>query len=148
MEKKTCKTCGLQTNSRCLLTQMQIDPDKDYCSKHIQNPNVCEACGSIMLTPTFVEKDGTWKMYCGKCLSAFSTCVNCRSSSQCSFETDPSPLPKMVQQTIQQGPMTTVMTIKNPKRTEITCFKCKCFDKENNDCSRNFNFCGNLERIL
>lgn len=49
---------------------------------------------------------------------------------ECEFETNPSTIPKVVQQRIQQGPMTSIVQVKNPTRVEMFCKNCKCFDEE------------------
>ena len=150
MPTKTCKTCALYdpNTSTCPVLRAPIDPSKDFCSKHVNKVHVCEACGRASLTPILVPvgKD-TYHFICGECLEQLSTCAFCQESRTCAFETDPSPIPKMVQQQTQNGPMITVTTVKNPSRVEITCAKgCPCYDPEN-DCMKQFNYCERMDHI-
>ena len=65
----------------------------------------------------------------------------------CSFENDPSPLPKIVQKQVRQGNMTAITQVRNPERIEITCKKdCPCYDPEF-ECLRQFGTCGKCENI-
>lgn len=150
MPTKNCKTCALYdpNTSTCPVLRAPIDPDKDFCSKHLTNLNICEACGRASLKPILVPVgEDTYYSICGECVTQFNTCAFCRESRTCAFETDPSPLPKTVQQKIQNGPMITVTTVKNPSRVEITCAKgCSCYDPEFG-CMRQFNYCERMNHV-
>ena len=107
----------------------------------------CETCGR----PTehqFLCPDGdSWHILCGNCVSQLNTCTFCKKVNICAFETDPSPVPKMVQQQIRQGPMISVTTVKNPERVKITCEKgCNCFNAEFG-CMRQFHYCERMDHV-
>ena len=150
MPTKNCKTCALYdpNTSTCPVLRAPVDPDKDFCSKHQTNLHVCEACGRASLKPILVpEGEDTYHSICGECLQQLNTCAFCHESRTCAFETDPSPLPKTVQQKIQNGPMVTVTTVMNPSRVEITCAKgCPCYDPEIG-CMRQFNYCERMNHV-
>ena len=108
----------------------------------------CEKCGKpFNERPFYIPEGDNWHIFCSNCGQLNNSCHFCRHRDTCSFETDPSTLPKMVQQRIQQGPMISLQTVKNPSRIEITCKKgCLCYDP-NYGCMKDFNYCNNLSHI-
>ena len=100
----------------------------------------CNYCGNPAST---VVDAATLCCACVRCAQYFNTCTMCIHARECDFETNPSPLPKQVQQTTQQGPMVVQQIIKNPARIDISCRNgCPCFSeelgclKENGICSQ------------
>lgn len=91
----------------------------------------CYLCGGAPQVPIY-SADGTFlKFLCNQCAQIPAQCGLCEKSEICPFQTDPSPLPQIVVQTIQQGNMTTRRQIKNPDRIAITCkTQCPCFSEE------------------
>ena len=151
---KTCKTCGILNPKllKCQLFGHQVNPNIDFCSKHTTEVMTCEVCGMDMpKTNTIIEvRNGeSIRILCERCLNAIGTCKMCKHGSQCLFETDPSPLPKVVEKIFRQGLMTTVTQIKNPERIDYCCKekKCPCFSEEYNDCMENYNCCEKCEDI-
>ena len=146
----TCRTCGLADlkQNKCRVNGSAIEPDKDFCSKHNKNPVVCERCGNITLQPIIVQDGNNWHIMCGNCsIGKLNTCAFCEHSSKCEFETNPSELPKLIQQQIRQGPMISVQTIKNPDRIRETCqILCDCFDAKFG-CMRESNYCDKYKFI-
>ena len=137
-----CNTCGLHDPSQniCLLYKHQVDPNEDFCSKHKQ-VHRCERCNTITLTPIIEMEGDIVHLLCVQCASERSTCSFCSHNNGCSFENDPSPLPKVVMQTMQQGSMYMQTQVRNPERIRETCQKnCECFDTENG-CLRQNNYC-------
>ena len=68
---------------------------------------------------------------CPNCNKLLGTCRTCQNGNLCTFETDPSPLPKIVQKQIRQGNMTAVTQVMNPERVAITCQKgCPCYSPD------------------
>lgn len=107
----------------------------------------CETCGR----PTeqqFLCPDGDiWHILCPSCASQLNSCAFCKKVNTCSFETDPSPLPKMIQKQIRQGPMISVTTEMNSERIRQTCEKgCDCFDA-NFGCMRQFHYCERIDHV-
>ena len=148
-----CGTCALYdpNTSTCPVLRMQVDPNEDFCSKHVSKVHICEACGRIDLKPILVPEGSAentiYHTLCHNCLPNLNTCSFCQNWDTCPFETDPSPLPKTIQQQTQNGPVITVTTVKNPSRVEITCAKgCPCYDPEN-DCMKQFNYCERMDHI-
>ena len=140
----TCKTCALRRpqDSLCLLNNRKVHPENDFCSKHQQELSTCSICGQPMIDFVIEINEDQVRFVCINCHSLSNTCTRCRNKSSCAFETDPSPIPKVVEKTIKQGPMISVTKVKNPSRIDITCReKCSCFDpsfgclKENNTCA-------------
>ena len=127
---RKCKTCGFldSASSKCRLTGRQKDPNADYCSEHNDSPYKCMRCGSIMLDPNIDIIDGEAYIFCDRCFNEVLGCAGCENAKECLFETDPSPLPKLVQQQIRQGNSIFTTTIRNPARMDITCVKCGCYE--------------------
>ena len=152
--KKYCNTCGLRDPMRhvCRLTGIKISPDIDFCSRHILSNDLptCEICGNGHPNPIIDITDGKTLVVCPQCFNMLDTCQVCSHSRNCSFETDPSPIPKVVEKVIRQGYMTTVSQVLNPERIEITCKKgCPCYS-EKNGCGRQTEFrkCDNYEQMF
>ena len=83
------------------------------------------------------------RLICEDCLNATGTCRMCEFAKTCDFETNPSPLPKVVQKVIQQGNMQMATQVRNPERKKSTCEAgCKCYDEEYG-CSRQNSLCIN-----
>ena len=107
----------------------------------------CETCGRQTDQQVLCRDGDTWHILCPNCASQLNTCSFCKNVQTCVFETDPSPIPKMIQRRIQQGPMVTVATVKNPERIRQTCMNgCPCYDSEF-DRMRQFNYCERMEYI-
>lgn len=141
-----CKTCGLLDPAQnvCRLYKVKMDPNEDFCGRHTKDVYTCEVCGAITLQPVYdLEEGGSCHLLCMNCATQRNTCLFCKNNTECAFETDPSPLPKVIMKTIQQSNMVMQQQVLNPDRIEITCKKnCKCFDAENG-CLRQNNSCGN-----
>ena len=103
----------------------------------------CDYCGSP-LKPFVINENA---LACMNCLQSFNTCRMCSESQTCAFETDPSPLPKVVVQTIRQGPAVLQMQVKNPERVKLFCFPCKCFDQDDLFCRREEGWCREYNEI-
>ena len=107
----------------------------------------CETCGRPTDQQILCPDGDIWHILCPNCASQLNSCSFCKKVNTCLFETDPSPLPKMIQKQIRQGPMISVTTEKNPARVDITCKKeCDCFDP-NFDCMRQFYYCERIDHI-
>lgn len=102
---------------------------------------VCNYCGNPN-TPV-VDTDGICS--CARCFHSFGTCAMCVNRQYCDFETNPSPLPKQVQQTIRQGNMTLQQVIKNPERIALCCGNCPCYDTE---CRKEYGTCANYKEVV
>lgn len=150
--KKFCETCAILNPKllKCQLFGHQVNPKEDYCSKHTESLLTCGFCGGAMDKEHSIlqfKNDTYVRTVCERCNSLTGTCQLCKHGGKCLFETDPSPLPKVVEKVFRQGPMTTVTQIRNPERIEITCKKgCPCYDPEN-ECLKQFNTCGKCEDI-
>lgn len=142
---KKCNTCGLRDSkqNKCLLSGASIDPTADFCSKHNNNPIHCCTCGVITLRPLFeTTSNGEVIAFCPQCGTAATYCPGCSHSNECSFETDPSPIPKYIMKTSQKGPMITQMQVRNPDRIANTCMlNCQCWS--GSFCCREDNWCTN-----
>ena len=107
----------------------------------------CETCGRPTEQQVLCPDGDTWHILCPNCASQLNSCAFCKKVNVCTFETDPSPLPKMVQKQIRQGPMITVTTEMNPERIRQTCEKgCDCFDA-NFGCMRQFHYCERIDHV-
>lgn len=133
MKDKVCTDCALlrYNNGICPYFQESFTSEDRACPKFISSLVKCDVCGKF--TPTAVwELDGDIiHQWCQNCAEHSGCCLTCNRNSLCAFETDPNPLPKVIQQHTRQGNTVTVTQVKNPKRIEVTCAeKCKCYSKE------------------
>lgn len=107
----------------------------------------CETCGRPTEQQVLCPDGDNWHILCPNCAFQLNTCAFCKKVNTCTFETDPSPLPKMVQKQIRQGSMITVTTVKNPDRIAITCkMGCPCYDSEF-ECMREFYYCERIDHV-
>ena len=149
-----CLTCGYRSMdpSRCPLLGVEYKQDQT-CPYHACEIPVCEVCRNIIVSTKplrfYQFPDTYWKPVCENCVSAIGTCRNCSNSTACDFETNPSPLPKAVIKSFQQGNMITQTTVKNEERVAITCAQnCGCFDHETSTCLREYGTCANYKGVF
>lgn len=147
-DRYICGSCALrsQDGSRCGLTGLEVDPNYDFCSKHQTSPQKCYFCGKFLIGPHFIDNDDSGvHIFCEECRKNFNTCNRCLSGRTCDFETNPSKLPKLVQQQVRQGNMVAMTTVRNPERVRITCESgCKCYDSSFGGCCRDYGTCKNF----
>ena len=103
----------------------------------------CDYCGNP--ASTVVDSEGNCS--CVGCYQQFYTCRMCEMGSFCPFETDPSPIPKVVMQQVRQGNMVMQTQIKNPERVKQFCFPCICFDQEDLYCKCEDGWCKSYHEI-
>ena len=150
---KTCGQCALMQHSGGICPVFKTEQPHDHpgCPYHAFELDPCPLCGNHMpkehqlIDMTDSEH---FYIYCDNCSKYVGHCETCTNAQNCSFETDPSSIPKMVQKEIRQGNMIQIMTVKNPSRIDITCKKgCPCFSEEFG-CLRQINYCDNYKFIL
>lgn len=108
----------------------------------------CKLCGRPCSKDAIVCVEPFVYTICRNCHSLAGTCNLCSHSLTCDFETNPSPLPKQVQQTIRQGNMTMQSVVMNPERIRETCQKnCKCWNDEMG-CLRQNGTCGQYKEVI
>lgn len=97
----------------------------------------CEYCGleNPQLIFTLFDEDRVVSA-CPNCAQFYNTCRLCANSVNCEFETNPSPLPKQVMQTIHQGNMTMQTVIPNPERIKVLCADCPCRSEDATFCCK------------
>lgn len=145
---KYCGTCALRTQdgTGCSLFGIHIDPNADFCSKHVASPRTCEICGQFIITDSVLDWDlENDKIHevCQNCASRFNTCHTCDQTSYCDFMENPSPIPQVVMKQVRKGNMVMQTQVRNPERIKITCENgCKCWNKEEKCCYREYNTCG------
>lgn len=153
MGNRTCGECALMQHSGgvCPIFKTAIPAGQSACMMFATELNPCQICGNHMTPPSqLIDMTNPDKMikYCRNCKNLLNHCQTCKNAQTCAFETDPSPLPKVVQREIRQGNMVTVTQVKNPSRIAETCEKkCPCFSKENG-CEREVNYCGKYDCII
>jgi hypothetical protein len=147
--KRYCKTCGLLASKQqiCQLFGHKVDPAADFCSRYKSEVATCDFCHKPTINPIIELSDGTLKhTYCHECLQQVGTCPTCSSANTCTFNTDPSSIPKYIQQPIRQGNMIITTNVMNPERIAITCQKgCHCYSPENGCMRQNNNTCENYD---
>lgn len=139
-----CNNCAFRDiNSVCQIFKTRVEPTRAACPGHKSTLYNCNNCGRPIINAlTWTQKsEESWTPYCEECSLQIGNCPTCARSTTCVFETDPSPLPKVVVKTIRQGNTQMQIQIRNPERIDVTCReKCKCFDPENG-CLRQMNMC-------
>ena len=149
---KTCKTCGkADLKARvCQLFGIHIK-DTDYCSfaPEEEEMDTCGCCGKPILMSCVIDvTEESPVTLCPNCYNHKNSCHTCKSSVYCDFNQNPIAIPPMVQQRIQQGPMTTITTVKNPERIAATCkVNCACWDKEYEYCKREEQNCSDYKPL-
>ena len=150
--EKYCRTCAILDPKlqKCRMFGHEVNPAVDFCSKHTTELVTCELCGGQIpknQSIISVVQGKPNRLVCERCSQLYGTCHLCKNSAFCSFETDPSPLPKVIQKQVRQGNMTAITQVRNPERVEITCKKnCPCYDAEF-ECLRQFGTCGKCDNI-
>ena len=145
-----CGECILRSGENkdfCTALQCKIGLAAHACVAFVGADQIdtCAICGKATPTRSMVICPEDTISICPSCAESLSTCYTCVKAAYCDFESNPSTLPKIVQRTIQQGNMKTVIQVKNPERIVITCQQnCACFDPEFG-CAREFpgHTCGN-----
>lgn len=107
----------------------------------------CDYCG-YPKGEVIVPSNGTYYLACARCYASFYTCQACVHEANCDFETNPSPIPKIIPQEIRQGNCIVQMPIKNPERVKLTCFKCKCFNHDTLLCNREVFYCNEYCEVI
>ena len=143
-----CVHCALPTLNEGICPVFRTRPkDKDKsCPMFKFTVENCEVCGQPIIAKTVIDitEEGKFYYLCEECSAKTGTCFTCKMREECEFETNPSTIPKVVQQRIQQGPMTSIVQVKNPTRVEMFCKNCKCFDEEFG-CLKENGCCGNYK---
>ena len=154
LNKRTCGECALrqQTGGVCPLFNKAVSADEGGCPSFTGTQIFCELCHNLIIGTGNALIDitipGETHSICKQCQKLIGHCNTCRRASACAFETDPSDLPKVIQQQVRQGNMISVMTVKNPSRIDITCKKgCPCFDSEIGCLRESNNSCGNYKIV-
>ena len=145
---RNCGSCALRSLTRdhsCPVFQETFRDDEPGCPRYKSDLINCDMCGNpIIGTETIflnTQDQSQKRIYCEQCSSLVGKCPTCRFQRVCDFETNPSPLPKTIQQQIRQGNAVMMTEIRNPERVAATCEKnCSCFDKEFG-CMKQNDFC-------
>ena len=133
-----CESCLRRQGNICRVSQEQIDLNDEACRWHAGQDNVerCVLCGAgVLRRDSIIYNEDNLYVVCGKCSEKIGTCATCICIKECAFETDPSPIPQVVQKQIRQGPMVQIVQVMNPDRIAITCkMGCECWDAETETC--------------
>ena len=147
---RTCGECALRQNGVCPIFNQAVESTQSACVKFMSAIIPCELCGNVILPgQMLIDITITDERHniCRNCKKSLGHCASCKSRNECSFETDPSTLPKVIQKESRQGNMITVTQVKNPSRIEITCKKSwPCFLEEYG-CLKENGPCGNYKII-
>ena len=134
---KTCGNCGIhRAFGHCPYFKTAFPSSTQGCPKWESEIEKCKICGGPTIggSVCFVDTDQNNHIICAKCASQTGRCPTCAYSITCDFETNPSPLPKVVMQTIRQGNMMAQTQVINPERVALTCHSCSCWNTEENYC--------------
>ena len=151
-KNRTCGDCALwqHNGGTCPYFNEAFPATTPCCPKITSSITSCDICGMLTIPKTgaidMTNPDHP-HLVCANCEPHLGHCPTCIGAKECRFETDPSPLPKTIQQQFRQGNMISVTTVRNPERIRETCQKgCQCFSEEFG-CSRQFNSCGNYKIV-
>ena len=143
---RTFHRCGrcLYRNSetnQCGRLKITVSAEQDACPSYIDQTylTTCTFCGrQLPIRNAVIFSDGEEVHHaCNDCANLSGYCHTCAAASSCLFNTDPSPIPMLVQKQIRQGNMVSVTTVKNTERVKVTCaVGCKCFDSEFSVCNK------------
>lgn len=135
----------------CPATNTHPDPEQGACGHFTSELLQCKLCGNLVAPSAAVYevKNGSGiTITCQQCQSRRYTCATCSHGQECAFETDPSPLPKMIRKQIQNGHQIIVTDVQNPSRVAELCEKkCPCYDPEIG-CLKQSNTCGNYAVLV
>jgi hypothetical protein len=152
LNHRTCGECAIWQHSggNCPYFNEPVEKNATGCLKFTSSIVKCELCGGITVPQaSYIDMTNPEQEHivCAGCQQHFGHCPTCKHTKNCSFETDPSSLPKVIQQQTRQGNMISVTQVKNPARIDITCKKgCPCFSEEFG-CLRQFNSCGSYKIV-
>ena len=119
--------CGFDNEGICKVLNVKTIKNC-HCPFYKETIDTCALCGKPIVEAGIIDGG---ELYCVKCGMLLGTCDTCRHMPVCTFVTDPSPVPKVIQQSVKQGNMIASMPVKNPNRIEITCKKgCECWNDE------------------
>ena len=138
-----CGHCSLYSPQQAACLRFKIPmTSSDYCSKFTSQDLHCAVCGNMFLPESLFIVEDSYQV-CAQCVPTLSSCTFCRNAANCSFEDDPSSLPKI--KNIRQGHI--VVQARNPDRIRETCQKgCPCYSSEMG-CRRQINYCENIDTM-
>lgn len=125
----------------CSVLKKVVNDDDMACQRYADSSylNTCELCGRQVIRGSeviFIEADRP-HFTCANCAETAGTCHSCINIKDCRFDSDPSPIPKVVQRQIRQGNVVQIASIQNPERIKITCQKgCECWDPIDSTCRK------------
>ena len=137
--------CGFldPSTQQCQILGMHVpDPGSCHCPHYRKDLIKCTNCGRILLTSPVYDGEDT---FCAECAKLSGTCGLCRNLTTCAYESDPSPLPKVVQRREERDGMVFITTGRNPEREQALCTTCNCWLPDLG-CCRQYATCGNYER--
>lgn len=155
--KQNCNSCVFLEDVVCRVFSQEIkDKENTCCPKYCDTISTCAVCGRKFAEPvppiTFNRKTGQYYPICAECFAHKHECATCNEGHYCDFETNSSPLPKVIQKTAEvemNGVRQTVQTmVRNEEREKITCKAgCKCWDDEYG-CLKSYGTCEKQELNL
>ena len=103
------------------------------------NNKYCEICRKPGSPPFVIQlENGEYAECCAYCYERLDTCLTCANNiTNCAYETNPSPLEKVIRKTEQNGPMVKTYYTRNPERMAIACKECECY--QDNECQKTKN---------
>ena len=138
-----CPYCRYYKDGQC--TQLKIAVKQtDTCPLFNNTPNeICRFCQKPLLpiNSILIADNDKYIQICQSCYQQFyHTCHTCEYNEKCGFQLDTSGKPKIVMQTIQQGPMVMQQQVKNPELVNQYCPNCQCYcSTENIGCLKDDN---------
>ena len=103
------------------------------CAHYVEHLEECGICGKKLPKGEVIDATNPADVFyiCPSCEQLLGTCNTCEKARKCSFNSDPSTLPKIIPQTIRQGNTVMQTQVRNPERVKITCAKnCACYHAE------------------
>ncbi len=130
--ERTCGKCALKSLQGGICPIFKSDMTGEQgCPQFVAELDFCEVCGNVIVNGgayRYEEDDKSWHLMCNECANGHP-CAACENAHYCALQQDQScPEPLHIMQTIRQGNMVVQQQVINPKRIELTCGKCKCYN--------------------
>lgn len=148
--KMTCKECVLRNGNNCLVARRMVeDLSSAACpwGRRADSIRTCEKCGQQFESLLIDMTSNTPHFICEACLKSYNTCNSCSQQIFCGFSADQR-TPDYVMRQFRNGNQIIQTQIKNPDKIEIYCKGCKCWNKDNEYCMKEWGYCKNYREKI
>ena len=143
----TCNECGLRNDNTCLIARRPIENlSSTACpwGRRASSIRTCEVCNQRFESVIIDMTTNTPHFICENCLKERCTCNSCTQQMFCGFLADQM-TPDYVLRQFRNGNQVIQTQVKNPDKIEIYCKVCKCWNKEQLYCMKEWGSCEHYE---